>query len=162
MLPSHQEDTESQSGKAKTELYPIQIAFSSPHCYNCTEMRKHKQTGALAAHLISTKHCRTAADMTCVFKQAGFRQTHTPFYKGISSKIKSKTLLKTQAECKHQEMDYHLLQPEKEYKFSKQEIFNTLVRFHPTHVFSHLGACPITPTFCQCNYMHVLIHMQAV
>jgi len=58
-------------------------------------MRKHKQTGALAAHLISTKHCRIAADMTCVFKQAGFRHTRAPFYRGFSSKLKNKTLTET-------------------------------------------------------------------
>lgn len=79
VLPSPQENTEPHSGKARTEPHPIQILFSNPHSHNCTEMSKHKQTGALAAHLISTKHCRIAADMTRVFKQAGFRHTHPPF-----------------------------------------------------------------------------------
>lgn len=84
VLPGPQENTEPHSGKAKTEPHPIQIPFSNPHSHNCTEMSKHKQTGALAAHLISTKHCRIAADMTRVFKQAGFRQTHTPHFREAS------------------------------------------------------------------------------
>lgn len=91
MPPSPQEYTEPHSGKAKTEPYPIQNPFSNPHCHNCTEMRKHKQTGALAAHLISTKHCRIAADMTCVFKQAGFRHTHTHnFIEASQARLKTR------------------------------------------------------------------------
>lgn len=72
-------------------------------------MSKHKQTGALAAHLISTKHCRIAADMTRVFKQAGFRHTHTPPILERHLKIKNKTLLQTKADGEQHKMDYHLL-----------------------------------------------------
>lgn len=154
--------TQPHSGKAKTEPHPIQIPFSNPHSHNCTEMSKHKQTGALAAHLISTKHCRIAADMTRVFKQAGFRHTHTPHFREASqARLKTRHCYKPKQTVNSTKWTTTSFS-QKRSTDSASRFFYLLVRFHLTHVFFHLGACPITPTFCQCNCMHILIHMQAV
>lgn len=92
MLPSPQEDTNHTLGRPKQNHIQYKSLFSNLHCHNCTEMRKHKQTGALAAHLISTKRCRIAADMTCVFKQAAFRHTHTGnFIEASQARLKQDT-----------------------------------------------------------------------
>lgn len=98
--------------------------------------------------------------LACLSKQAS--DTHTPHFREASqARLKTRHSYKpkqTVNSTKWTTISFS----QKRSTDSASKIFFYLVRFYLTHVFFHLGACPITPTFCQCNCMHVLIHMQAV
>lgn len=159
MLSSTQ-DTEPHSGRAKPEPHPIQIPFSNPIAITA---QIGANTSSRVLWLLTSLAPSTAALqltwLACLSKLAS--DTHTPLHRGISSKIESNT-----AKNLNRMWTPRNGQPSpfsrKWYRFSKQMVFNLLVRFYLMHVFSHLDARPVTPTFCHCNCMHVLIHMQAV